>query len=295
MAKAKSGLGRGLDALIPDVKPAQTAPAEDGTSPVMLRLSLIEPNKDQPRKQFNDESIDELAQSIKQYGVIQPIIVCKKGQRYEIVAGERRWRAARKAGLKEVPVLVREYSPEEIAEISLIENIQREDLSPIEEAKAYKQLIEDHGLTQEELAERISKSRAAIANTMRLLNLHPDVQEMLSDGRLSAGHARALLAAENEVIQLELAQKVLDDALSVRQTEDLVKFYKLQGSSGRQPIKNDANYKELEKKMTRALGTKVKIRQSAQGKGRVEISYYTEEQLDQIFTLLNTAKITAED
>lgn len=295
MAKAKSGLGRGLDALIPDVKPAQTAPAEDDTSPVMLRLSLIEPNKDQPRKQFNDESIDELAQSIKQYGVIQPIIVCKKGQRYEIVAGERRWRAARKAGLKEVPVLVREYSPEEIAEISLIENIQREDLSPIEEAKAYKQLIEDHGLTQEELAERISKSRAAIANTMRLLNLHPDVQEMLSDGRLSAGHARALLAAENEVIQLELAQKVLDDALSVRQTEDLVKFYKLQESSGRQPIKNDANYKELEKKMTRALGTKVKIRQSAQGKGRVEISYYTEEQLDQIFTLLNNAKITAED
>lgn len=295
MAKAKSGLGRGLDALIPDVKPAQAVPAEDNTSPVMLRLSLIEPNKDQPRKQFNDESIDELAQSIKQYGVIQPIIVCKRGQRYEIVAGERRWRAARKAGLKEVPVLVREYSPEEIAEISLIENIQREDLSPIEEAKAYKQLIEDHGLTQEELAERVSKSRTAIANTMRLLNLHPDVQEMLSDGRLSAGHARALLAAENEVIQLELAQKVLDDALSVRQTEDLVKFYKLQGSSGRQPVKNDANYKELEKKMTRALGTKVKIRQSAQGKGRVEISYYTEEQLDQIFTLLNTAKITAED
>ena len=295
MAKAKSGLGRGLDALIPDTKTAQARTAEDNASPVMLRISLVEPNKEQPRKQFNDESIEELAQSIKQYGVIQPIIVCKNGERYEIVAGERRWRAARKAGLKEIPVLIRDYSPEEIAEISLIENIQREDLSPIEEAKAYKQLIEDHGLTQEELAERVSKSRAAIANTMRLLNLHPDIQEMLSDGRLSAGHARALLAAENEIIQLELAQKVLDGALSVRQTEDLVKFYKLQGSSGKPQIKNDANYKELERKMTRALGTKVKIKQSGQGKGRVEISYYKEEQLDQIFTLLNSAKVTTED
>lgn len=289
MAKAKTGLGRGLDALIPDVKPQQEQPENEDTAPVMLRLSLVEPNRDQPRKQFNDESLDELAQSIKQYGVIQPIIVCKNGERYEIVAGERRWRAARKAGLKEIPVLIKEYSREEIAEISLIENIQREDLSPIEEARAYRQLIEDHGLTQEALAQRVSKSRTAIANTMRLLNLHPEVQEMLSDGRLSAGHARALLAVENGTIQLELAGKVVEGALSVRQTEDLVKFYKIQNKPGKTRIKNDENYRDLEKKLTCALGTRVRIKQNEQGRGRIEISYYTEEQLDQIYKMLNRA------
>lgn len=293
MAKAKSGLGRGLDALIPDIN-SERQPSAEQEAPVMLRLSQVEPNREQPRKQFSEESIEELAGSIRQYGVIQPIIVCKKGRIYEIVAGERRWRAARKAGLKEIPVLIRSYSSEEIAEISLIENIQREDLNPIEEAQAYRQLIDEHGLTQEELAQRVSKSRAKVANTMRLLNLHPDVQEMLADGRLSAGHARALLSVENGLMQLELAENVIRNSLSVRQTEDLVKFHKFKETPPKPQIKNNADYKALEKTMTRTLGTKVRIRQSGQGKGRIEISYYTEEQLDQLFTLFGGTKAAKE-
>lgn len=291
MAKTRSGLGRGLDALIPQTKPEAEKPAkseETKETPVMLRLSQVEPNKEQPRKQFDDESIAELAQSIKQYGVIQPIIVVKKGTRYEIVAGERRWRASRKAGLKEIPVIIKEYSPEEIAEISLIENIQREDLNPIEEALAYRQLIEEHGLTQEELASRISKSRAAIANTMRLLNLHPEVQEMLSSGKLSAGHARALLGITNEAIQAELAKKVVEENLSVRQTEDLVKFHNMPKKEGSRGIKNDAVVRELERAMTKAVGAKVKILQRTEEKGKIEIAYGSKDQLDEIYKALNS-------
>ena len=191
--KMKSGLGKGLDVLIP------TSQEQDEIrEPQMLKISQVEPNRDQPRKQFDQEALEELAGSIKQYGIIQPIIVSKKDDYYEIIAGERRWRAAKLAGLKEIPVVVKEYSEKEIAEISLIENIQRENLNPIEEARAYKSLIEEYELTQEELSERISKSRAQIANTMRLLKLHEDVQEMLTDGRLTAGHARALLGLEIE-------------------------------------------------------------------------------------------------
>jgi len=252
---------------------------------------MIEPNKGQPRKQFDKESLEELAVSIRQYGIIQPIVVCKRDDYYEIIAGERRWRAAKKAGLKEVPVVIRDYTDKEIAEISLIENIQREDLNPIEEAKAYRQLIEDYSLTQEELAERISKSRTAITNTLRLLKLHSKVQTMLVKGNISAGHARALLGLEDQNLQLELAERIHAESLSVRQTEDLVRVYNNPPAEKPAKVKNNTEYKNLEKHMTEVLGTKVRIKQKEQGKGRVEISYFSEDQLDQIFKVINKGSL----
>ncbi len=283
--KGKTGLGKGLDLLIPTT-------ADKGindTEPQMLKISQVEPNREQPRKQFDKEALEDLAGSIKQYGIIQPIIVCKKDDYYEIIAGERRWRAAKMAGLKEVPVVIREYSEKEIAEISLIENIQRENLNPIEEAVAYKKLIEDYELTQEELSQRISKSRTLIANTMRLLKLEKSVQKLLADGKLSAGHARALLGLEDPEQQRTIAKQIIDEALSVRQTEDLVKKLnepEKEKKSSRK-IKNSVFYKDLEKNMTENLGTRVKILQKEQGKGKIEISYFSEDELDRIYTLLN--------
>ena len=280
--KGKPGLGKGLDKLIPnDLK------NREPEGKLTLKLSQIEPNPDQPRKSFDKESIEELAESIKQYGVIQPIIVSRNGDMYEIIAGERRWRAARKAGLKEIPVVVKEYTDKEIAEISLIENIQREDLNAIEEALAYKQLIEDYKLTQEELSGRISKSRTAIANTMRLLKLAPEVQEMLIKGDITEGHARALLSVEKSEDQIRLAQKIIKDGMSVRQTEDMIRFFNLPAASVKAEIKNDAVYRDLEKKMTKLLGTKVRIRQKEKGKGKIEISYFSEDQLDELYTSIN--------
>ena len=289
MAKKKSnrgGLGKGLDLLIP-VEPAE----KEEKDVVVLKTSMLEPNKEQPRKSFDSEKIDELAQSIKQYGIIQPIIVCKKDDYYQIIAGERRWRAAKKAGVKEVPVVVKEYSDREIAEISLIENIQREDLNPIEEALSYKQLIDDYHLTQEELAQRVSKSRTVITNAMRLLKLHKDVQKMLVDGRLSAGHARAILALEDPKQQLKIANEVVEKNLSVRQTEDLVKELNEAKPSAKKKAKKDDDmgfiYRDLEKKMTAALGTKVKIKRKDKGKGKIEISYFTEDELDRLYGIIN--------
>lgn len=286
MAKTKSGLGRGLDVLIPgastDVK-SEVKVKETTT----LKLSQIEPNRKQPRKKFDEEALAELASSIKQYGVIEPIVVCKRDDYYEIVAGERRWRAAKKAGLKEIPVVLKEYSEKEIAEISLIENIQREDLNPVEEAKAYKILIDEYKLTQEGLAERVSKSRSAITNALRLLKLHDKVQKMLVDGKITAGHARALLAIEDKDTQLMIAQKIVDEGLSVRQTEDLVKAVNTPVPERKPKIRNNTAYKDLERKLTEVMGTKVRIRQSEEGKGKVEISYYSEEQLDTIYKVIN--------
>ncbi len=289
MAKPRSGLGKGIDLLIPQGAEEIPVAPENTTT---LKTSKIEPNRNQPRKQFNEEALKELADSIKQYGIIQPIVVCKKNDYYEIIAGERRWRAAKKAGLKEVPVVIKDYSEKEIAEISLIENIQREDLNPIEEAKAYRQLIDDYKLTQEELSERISKSRTAIANTMRLLKLEAGVQSMLIDGALSAGHARALLAVEDEKAQKDLADKVIADSLSVRQTEDLVRAYnanleKPESAPVKKKFANAIQYKELEKQMTEALGTKVKINRKEEDKGKIEISYFSEEDLDRIYKAIN--------
>ena len=283
---ARGGLGKGLDLLIP-VEPAE----KEEKDVVVLKTSMLEPNKEQPRKSFDSEKIDELAQSIKQYGIIQPIIVCKKDDYYQIIAGERRWRAAQKAGVKEVPVVVKEYSDREIAEISLIENIQREDLNPIEEALSYKQLIDDYHLTQEELAQRVSKSRTVITNAMRLLKLHKDVQKMLVDGRLSAGHARAILALEDPKQQLKIANEVVEKNLSVRQTEDLVKELNEAKPSAKKKAKKDDDmgfiYRDLEKKMTAALGTKVKIKRKDKGKGKIEISYFTEDELDRLYGIIN--------
>lgn len=283
--KQKIGLGKGLDILIP------TVPEEETRKPQMLKISQIEPNSDQPRKQFDKEALENLAGSIKEYGIIQPIIVCRKNDYYEIIAGERRWRAAKLAGLKEIPVIVKDYSEKEMAEISLIENIQREDLNPIEEALSYKQLIDEYHLTQEELAQRVSKSRTVITNAMRLLKLHKDIQKMLIDGTLSAGHARAILAIEDPKQQLKIANEVLEKNLSVRQTEDLVKEINEAKPSTKKKTKKDDDmgfiYRDLEKKMTAALGTKVKIKRKDKGKGKIEISYFTEDELDRLYGIIN--------
>lgn len=291
MAKKKSlrgGLGKGLDLLIP----TETGSSEDAEKEtLMLKTSQLEPNKDQPRKKFDEEKIEELAQSIKQYGIIQPIIACKKDDYYQIIAGERRWRAAKKAGIKEVPVVVKDYTEKEIAEISLIENIQREDLNPIEEAKSYKQLIEEYNLTQEELSERVSKSRTEIANKMRLLKLHDEVQKMLIAGVISAGHARALLGLENKKDQLKAANDILEKSYSVRQTEDLVKKMNepKKGSSKKEKSEDsmDFVYRDLEKKLSDCLGTKVKITRKDKNKGKLEINYYSEDELDRIYGIIN--------
>lgn len=279
------GLGKGLDLLIPSGVEEEKASKDV----VVLKTSMLEPNKDQPRKTFDDEKIAELAESIKQYGIIQPIIVSKKDDYYQIIAGERRWRAAKKAGLKEVPVVIKDYTDKEIAEISLIENIQREDLNPIEEAQSYKQLIEDYNLTQEELAQRVSKSRTVITNAMRLLKLHPEVQQMLIAGEISAGHARALLGLEKPEQQLKLAKDIVEKSLSVRQTEDLVKVF-----SETKPKKKKETeepmafvYRDLEKKLTSVLGTKVKINHNDKGKGKIEISYFSDDELDRLFGIMN--------
>ena len=283
---ARGGLGKGLDLLIPtENKPG----ADDEKETLMLKTSQLEPNKEQPRKKFDEEKIEELANSIQQYGIIQPIIVCRKDDYYQIIAGERRWRAAKKAGVKEVPVVVKEYTEKEIAEISLIENIQREDLNPIEEAKSYRQLIDDYNLTQEELAERVSKSRTEITNKMRLLKLHEEIQEMLVDGTLSAGHARALLGLEDPEEQQKAAKEVVEKSYSVRQTEDLVKRI----NEPKKPAQKketdglDFVYRDLEKKLSDCLGTKVKINRKDKNKGKIEINYYSDDELDRLYGIIN--------
>lgn len=282
MAKIKPGLGRGLDLLIP-----ADDENEDSKDSVLLNISEIEPNRDQPRKKFSEESLKELARSIEKHGVIQPIIVIKKDDYYEIVAGERRWRAARMAGLSEIPALIREYSDREISEIALIENIQREDLTPIEEAKAYKALIEEYGITQEELSGRVAKSRAAIANSMRLLKLDEEVQNMLAEGIISAGHARALLVLEKNSDQIKAAQEIIKNSLSVRDTEKLVKNWgKIPVREGKKLPENDFVYRDLEEKMTESLGTKVKIANKADKTGKIEIEYFSDDELERIFKVI---------
>ena len=260
---------------------------------VTLKLSKIEPNKEQSRKTFDETALEELAQSIKQYGVIQPVVVCRKDDYYEIIAGERRWRAAKKAGLSEIPVVIRDYEEKERAEVSLIENIQRENLNPIEEAAAYKQLIDEYDLTQEKLAERVSKSRTAIANTMRLLKLDEKVQQMVIDGKLSGGHARALLSLESASEQIKAANKVIENNLNVRQTEEMVKELTAPEpeTTRKKPSKkkdNDKTYKEIESRMTEVLGTKVRVHKKEKGGGKIEINYFSEDDLDRIYTSINS-------
>ena len=269
---------------------------EGGTGAVMtLRLSQIDPNRSQPRQKFEDESLDELADSIRQFGVLQPILVQKKGNRFEIIAGERRWRASRKAGLTEIPAIVREYSDQETLELSLIENIQREDLNPIEEAKAFQRLLEEFHLRQEDLAARVSKSRTAITNSVRLLKLDERVQDMLEQGQLSMGHARALIPLEIAEEQYLIAREIADRHLSVRDVEKLIKS-RLSGKKKKKDTKKDAAektdpalelaYKEIEERLKQSLGTKTTIRHSGDGSGKLEIEFYSHEDLEKIVDML---------
>jgi len=294
MAARKGGLGKGLDSLIPET--IKTTPAEKTKiiekvveKPVeqKVKISKVGPNKDQPRKQFDEDALMELADSIKQFGIIQPLIVQEKNGFYEIIAGERRWRAAKLAGLKEVPVIVKDYTDLEVVEISLIENIQRENLNPIEEAIAYKRLLNEFHLKQDEVAERVSKSRTAVTNSMRLLKLDERVQQMVIDDMISTGHARALLGIEDPELQVTTAARVFDEKLSVREIEKIVKDIQNGKTEKKkeQPV-HDFIYADLEEKMRAAVGTKVSIRQKAKGKGKIEIEYYSREDMERIIELI---------
>lgn len=284
MAKKTGGLGKGLDTLIPPKKETKKEVVEVKKIEEFIDINKIEPNKEQPRKSFNEDSLIELSESIKQHGIVQPLVVTKKDDYFEIIAGERRWRAAKKAGLKEVPVVVKDYSPQEIMEIALIENIQREDLNPVEEAMAYQRLIKEYDLKQDEVAERVSKSRTAITNSLRLLKLDDRVQNMLIQESISSGHARALLAVKEGDEQYNLAMKIFDEKLSVRETEKLIKS--LNKQKGEKPkkkeLKNDFVYRDLEEKLKMITGTKVVINRKTEKSGKIEIEYYNQEDLEKI-------------
>lgn len=298
MAVKRNGLGKGLDSLIPDkkVKPAASEKREDKkeelvnkTGEIMVKINEVEPNREQPRKDFDEDALVELADSIKQFGILQPLLVQKKKDYYEIIAGERRWRAAKLAGMKEVPIIVKNYTEQEIVEISLIENIQRENLNPIEEAMAYKRLLEEFNLKQDEVAERVSKSRTAVTNSMRLLKLSERVQQMIVDDMISTGHARALLAIDDEEQQYILANKIFDEKLSVRETEKLVKALKNPKKEVKKTIiEHTFVYDNIEEQMKNIIGTKVSVNPKANGKGKIEIEYYSEEELERIYDLIMT-------
>ncbi len=323
---AKRGLGKGLGALfgedvVEEVKQEKSESVEkrsaakknvekqgaEGTSAVgkaalekpeeqkelTLKISKIEPNREQPRKDFDEEQLHQLADSVKKYGVLQPLLVQKKGSMFEIIAGERRWRAAKLAGLKEVPVVIREYSPQQAMEIALIENVQRADLNPIEEALAYQRLMQEFDLKQEEIAERVSKNRTTITNSMRLLNLIPEVQTMLTEGRITSGHARALLGLEDANMQLELAKRIEATRMSVRETEKAVKLL-ANGKRERKPKTEDEAleliFKDLENRMKTVMGTKVNISRKDRTKGKIEIEYYSESELERIVELIESIR-----
>ena len=303
MAKARRGLGKGLDSMIPQrveqpkketketVVETKVHLEENVSRETFVKITDIEPNKDQPRRRFNEDALHELAESIKQYGVLQPLLLQKKGKNYEIIAGERRWRAARLAELKEVPAIIKDYSTQEVIEIALIENIQREDLNPIEEAMAYQRLIKEFNLKQDELAERVAKSRTAITNSMRLLKLCPAVQSMLIEEMLSSGHARAIIPIEDSEQQEMLANKIFDEKLSVRETEKLVRKLLKDETKPKKTVekdKNDIIYRDLEEKMKELIGTKVSIQKKSKKKGVIGIEYYSEEELERILGLLMT-------
>lgn len=294
MAKAARGLGKGLDSLIP-VAAAQTETKgteekkEDNAQGTYVKITKVEPNREQPRKNFDEDALQELADSIKQYGIVEPLIVQDRKTHYEIIAGERRWRAAKLAGLKEVPVIVRNYTEQEIVEISLIENIQREDLNPIEEAQAYKRLLTEFNLKQDEVAERVSKSRTAVTNSMRLLKLCDEVQQMIIDDMITTGHARALISIEDAEQQYTIAQKVFDEKLSVRDVEKLVKNLNKPEKAKKEPVTDkalEAVYQDLEEKLKQSLGTKVAITSKGAGTGKLEIEFYTHDDLEKLTELL---------
>lgn len=294
-AKKKShGLGSGLNVLIPQNNPPKANSENENEAAVdfMVPISKVEPDREQPRKFFNEDALQELADSIKQYGVFQPLLVQKEKDYYKIIAGERRWRAAKIAGLKEIPVIVKELSDQEIAEIQLIENIQREDLNPIEIAEGYRQLIDKYGFTQDELAEKISKSRTAITNTLRLLKLDERVRQMIVDELISTGHARAILSIEDSDKQYEFAQKIFDEKMSVRDVEKAIKNMqkdpKVKKDNQKIDKKTEAIYHSLEENMKQIMGTKVSIQAKNGNQGKVEIEYYSQDELDRIVNMIRT-------
>ena len=314
MAK-RTGLGKGLGAIFGDEVMESAAEekenryhlkAENSAGKIVtdeeklelgkgmyLKISSIEPNHHQPRKDFREESLVELAESMKEYGVLQPLLVQKKGEFYEIIAGERRWRAAKLAGLKEVPVVIREYTKQQSMEIALIENVQREDLNPIEEAKAYQRLIQEFGLKQEEIAARVAKNRVTITNSMRLLKLDKRVQDMLIESQISGGHARALLSVEDQELQFMIAGKIVAENLSVREVEKLVKSMSRKKEPKEKKEEDEGIsliFKELENRMKTAMGTKVSINRKDRNKGRVEIEYYSEAELARIVELIESIR-----
>ena len=289
---AARGLGKGLDALIPAGDKKITKEENTKGAETVVKITKVEPNRSQPRKNFDEDALQELADSIKQFGLLQPILVQDKGEYYEIIAGERRWRAAKLAGLKEVPVIIRNYSSQEIVEISLIENIQREDLNPIEEAQAYKRLLTEFNLKQDEVAERVSKSRTAVTNSMRLLKLCDGVQQMIIDDMLSTGHARALIPIEDPELQLQLAQRIFDEKLSVREVEKLVKSI-LQPAEEK-PKKEEIPqslmyiYQNIENKLKDKLSRKVAISPKGKnGSGKIEIEFYSNDDLEKLIEILS--------
>mgnify|MGYP004649222489 CR=1 FL=1 len=305
MAVKKGGLGKGLDSLI------QSSPSRPKTAPKpevkekivekvvekvvekpveqKIKLSLIEPNREQPRKKFDEEALQELSDSIKQYGIIQPLVVKKNADYYEIIAGERRWRAAKMAGLTEVPVIIKEYTEQEIVEISLIENIQRENLNPIEEAIAYKRLLDEFHLKQEEVAKRVAKSRTTVTNSLRLLKLDEKVQQMVIEEKLTSGHVRALLAIEDKNAQYNIAKKVYDEKLNVRDTEKLVKLVlSPKAPKVKKKLTHEEIYHDMEERMKEIFGSKVSIQRKSEHKGKIEIEYYSDEELERILDVMNT-------
>lgn len=298
MAAAR-GLGKGLDALIPSgisekplskEKVKQDKSSEKVTSETLVNITKVEPNREQPRKNFDEDALEELAESIKQFGLLQPILVQDRKTYYEIIAGERRWRAAKKAGLKEVPVIIKNLTEQEIVEISLIENIQREDLNPIEEAQAYKRLLTEFNLKQDEVAERVAKSRTAVTNSMRLLKLCDDVQQMIIDGMISTGHARALIPIEDAEQQYQIAQRIFDEKLSVRDVEKLIKNIG-KPSKIKKAILTDksleAVYQDIEENLKQKLSTKVSITSKGNGAGKIEIEFYSHDDLEKLMDLLS--------
>lgn len=300
MAAKKGGLGKGLDSLITDkvsmgaaTQTAEKTRDEKSIEGIIVNINKVEPNREQPRKNFDEDALVELSESIKQFGVLQPLLVQDKKDYYEIIAGERRWRAAKLAGLKEVPVIIKDLTDIEIVEYALIENIQRENLNPIEEAFAYKRLLTEFNLKQDEVAERVSKSRTAVTNSMRLLKLDERVQQMVIDDMISTGHARALLGIEDKEKQFATAQKIFDEKLSVRETEKLVKKIQKEKDTPETAKKEldpqlTTICRDLEEKMKHILGTKVAINQKNDKKGKIEIEYYSMDELDRIIDLFGT-------
>lgn len=295
---AARGLGRGLDSLIPNAveesknknkSNVSSDSKEEKSSPdTVVKITMVEPNRDQPRKNFDEDALMELSESIKQFGLLQPILVQDRKDHYEIIAGERRWRAAKLAGLKEVPVIIKNLTEQEIVEISLIENIQRENLNPIEEAQAYKRLLTEFNLKQDEVAERVAKSRTAVTNSMRLLKLCDEVQHMVINEMISTGHARAIIGIEDKEQQYAIAQKIFDEKLSVREVEKLVKNLNKPEKPKKEENKSlEIIYRDIEEKLKQSLSTKVAVSSKGNGTGKIEIEFYSHEDLDRLIEILS--------